>query len=241
MQKFLFEILNYILSLKKRQYCKKLKKYADANAVKGNNACHKASVTLDLSVESKSKKAKINSEVREIVEKCAMNPGKILNVIKKKGTAVYRINFADKILGYIGEKEGFIPPLSGFRALYLNFVINFILYKKILFCFETEPMFVLKPCAPDIHALLYQLHLWYAYKSGLSGYDEKTRRKFSAALNPEIASNVIAGLKVGEIYALQEAIARDAEAIEFVLDFSKEFEGAKKVINKINSGQSASV
>ena len=41
--------------------------------------------------------------------------------------------------------------------------------------------------------------------------------------------------------ALKEAVKRDMEAIDFVLELSKEHEGSKKTLDKIKNGEKASL
>ena len=43
------------------------------------------------------------------------------------------------------------------------------------------------------------------------------------------------------IISLQEAVARDQEATEFVLDYTNSIEGSKQVIEKIKNDGSANV
>ena len=43
------------------------------------------------------------------------------------------------------------------------------------------------------------------------------------------------------IFSLQEAVARDQEASEFVLDYTNSIEGSKHVIEKIKKDGSANV
>ena len=48
----------------------------------------------------------------------------------------------------------------------------------------------------------------------------------------------ISKLSLGEIIALKEAIARDVEAIDFVVNLSKEYDASKKLLKKLKSGAS---
>lgn len=45
----------------------------------------------------------------------------------------------------------------------------------------------------------------------------------------------------GKIISLKEAIARDQEATTFVLNYTKEVEGSKKVLDKIKNDGGANV
>ena len=46
-------------------------------------------------------------------------------------------------------------------------------------------------------------------------------------------------LSYQEIMSLKDAIRRDVDAIEFVLELSREHEGSKKTLDKIKSGEKA--
>ena len=75
---------------------------------------------------------------------------------------------------------------------------------------------------------------------GLAGFDEKAQSLFKMNLsltNDEQMKN----LSVENILALKEAIARDTTAAEFVIKLSKEFEGAKNVLNKMKNDGGAQV
>ena len=146
--------------------------------------------------------------------------------IKGANTPVYKIKNADKILSLINEQEGFILPQSGFKALYLNIVLN----KKI--SFKTKEMFVLRNMEVNSYAIAYQFYNWYGYKMKLDGFEQETQKKFKNIF--EICeTNKIDELSFEEILELKSAIKRDIEAIDFVKNLAVKNQMAKKNLQKI--------
>ena len=86
--------------------------------------------------------------------------------------------------------------------------------------------------------MLHQFHKWYGFKMNLPGYDEKAQELFNENLNKMTDG---ADLNVEDILALKEAIARDSEAADFVINLAKESTGAKKALNKIKQDGSAEI
>ena len=139
--------------------------------------------------------------------------------------------FSSSILG----REVFISPISGLKAFYLNFFTALLSEKRLKFSFKPEAMFVLKDAEPSIYFILHQFYLWYGYTKGLPGYDEKSRSLLKAHIDVMSESDVN-GMSVEEIIGLKEAIARDREAAEFVIQLAKESSGAKKALEKMQQG-----
>lgn len=194
-----------------------------------------ASETLTITSETNKILDTITSEVINIVKTCETDPKKLLDFVQDHGTPVYRIKKADKILKRIKEEEGFISPISGLKAFYLNFFTALLSEKRLKFSFKPEAMFVLKDAEPSIYFILHQFYLWYGYTKGLPGYDEKSRSLLKAHIDVMSESDVN-GMSVEEIIGLKEAIARDREAAEFVIQLAKESSGAKKALEKMQQG-----
>ena len=77
--------------------------------------------TVTLSAQTNQNIELVRKNVSDIMSACANNPDKLLEYIEAQGTKVYKLKNADKILKSIGEEEGLITPLKGYKALYLNF------------------------------------------------------------------------------------------------------------------------
>ena len=86
--------------------------------------------------------------------------------------------------------------------------------------------------------MLHQFHKWCAFKKDLPGFDEKSQALFKENLNKMSDGK---DLSVEEIIALKEAIARDAQAAEFVIQLAKESDGVKNALNKIKNDGSAEI
>ena len=99
-------------------------------------------------------------------------------------------------------------------------------------------MFVLRDMDINIYYMLHQFHKWYGFKKNLPGYDELAQDLFKK--NLENMSDT-QEMTVEEILSLKEAIARDAQAAEFVIQLAKESSGAKKALEKIQKDGGAEI
>ena len=232
MRKFLRIFLNKVLKMQedKMRYKAKQNLYSYSCGHVSSHITSFATVSFDSKMREKMKKMK--DTVKTIVKKNINTPEKLLEYVEKSGTRVIKIPYADKILSYVGEQEGFITPKSGFEALYLNIVLN----KKI--AFKTPEMFVLRDLPVNIYVMSHQFHKWYSYKMELPGYDYATQENFKRIFEFSDPKKV-QQLSYSEVMSLKEALRRDVDAIEFVLELSKEQEGSKKTLDKIKNGEKA--
>ena len=99
-------------------------------------------------------------------------------------------------------------------------------------------MFVLRNMEINVYYMLHQFHKWYGFKKKLPGYDEKSQQLFKENLNTMTDG---ADLTIDEIIALKDAIARDAQAAEFVIQLAKESEGAQKALKKMKNDGGAEI
>ena len=176
----------------------------------------------------------VKSCVNDIVTSSNCDPEKLLEYVKISKTPVYKLTGASKILKNIKEEPGFIPEKKGFEALFISLVT----FNGIKF--STAPMFIIENKKADRLDILYHFYKWYSMKSGLSGFDfnsQKMLKKYYA--NPELLSYKT--LKLEEIIHLQEAISRDNEATNYVLDYDKKTSVSKKVSDKISKDGGANV
>lgn len=165
---------------------------------------------------------------------------KLLTFVEEHGTPVYKIAHADKLLAKINEEEGFITPLKGFKAFYLNFVTGLFAQKKLYLSFKSNEMFVMRDGEINIYYMLHQFHKWYGFKKNLPGYDEMAQDLFKDNLD-NMSDSDVKEMSIEEILALKEAIARDAQAAEFVIQLAKESTGAKKALDKMKNDGGASI
>ncbi len=204
--------------------------YSYKNGTTSSHITSFATVSFDLKTREKMRLMKEN--VKALVKKNIKTPEKLLEYVEKSGTKVIKNPYADKILSYVKEEEGFITPKSGFEALYLNLLLN----KKI--SSKTPEMFVLRDLPLNIYVMSHQFHKWYSYKMKLPGYDSAAQENFKKVFEFSDPKKV-EQLSYQEIMSLKDAIRRDVDAIEFVLELSREHEGSKKTLDKIKSGEKA--
>lgn len=230
-QKFIYSIL----ALQEKVLNKKLGKHC--KSIYSNTTSKKAvaqAASLELTSETEKNKIKLENNVKLILKKYENNPQNLLEFIQKNGTKVYKIPFANKILNLINYEEGFIVGVQGYKGLYLNIVVAVLAGEKIKLSFKTEPMFVLRNLPLDKYFLMQQFHKWYAMKLKLPGFDSESQNNFQKFLNS--ADEDVKSLSIEEIFGLKEAIARDIEAINFIVDLAKSTAGSKNAWEKITTG-----
>ena len=232
---FIQKLIYSILGIQEKILRKKLRRnfkpiYTNSTSKKtfGNGA------SLELKCQTEKNKSKVENNVKTILKKYENNPQKLLAFIRKNGTKVYKIPFANKILAIICYEEGFVASTHGLKALYLNTVIPIFTDEKIKFSLKSEPMFVLRNLPLDRYCMIQQFHKWYAMKLNLPGFDAEAQNNFQKYVNSNDEN--IKSLSVEEILGLKEAIARDVEAINFILDLAKSTSGAKNALKKITTG-----
>ncbi|MBR1908300.1 hypothetical protein IJ818_05135 [bacterium] len=228
MHKIIKQISLFILSMQEKILSFKLK---GALGTTFTNSTSKTVLTKDYTVnfssETEKNKQKLKDEVTLILKEFNNDVDKILGYIELEGTKVYNLKFAEKILKLIGEEKGFITAIDGFKA----FVLNLILEKKI--SFKSEDIFVVEDKNVEPYSLIHQFHKWYAKKLNLPGFDKKSQKIFKKYLKND---KDVSKLKMEEIVSLKEAIARDTDAINFVVDLAKNSEGSKEALKKIVDG-----
>lgn len=190
--------------------------------------------SFSLVSDEKAKKEKLNTEIKNILKKYKNDKEAIIDFIVKNKTKVFKIKDANKMLDVIGEEKGLISAHTGYKALYLNY----LLYRKI--SLKSDPVFVIEDGEVDIYYLIQQFHRWYFMKNNFNGFDEKSQ-ELLRQVNKGNEDRIISKLKPEEITGLQKAIARDVESITFVTNYARETSGAKGALQKITSGVGASI
>lgn len=225
----------FALYAKKRRLKKMLKRYS---VTKVGNDLSKTIISDGANVTLNAKGLALTEQVREdikvIVEQCGCDGQKLLDYVRAANTRVHTVVNAEKLLKNINEEEGFISEKKGFEALYLSFITLSGLKLK------TEPMFVFGKSNPERYLVLYGFYKWYSMRSGLGGFEYEIQKKYNKFMKNINTAN-IKTLPLEEIAGLQEAIARDSEATDFVLNYEKEKDVAKKLIKKISEDGGASV
>lgn len=237
---FIQKFVYWVLSLQEKYLRNSLK-----GSLKKSFSCSTSKIvfsksdSLKLNSLTKKNKERLDKEVQIILKHCENNPDKVFQFIEKKGTKVHKILYADKILRLIGLEEGLVSKLNGIKALYLTAVLM-ILGKEKKISITTKPMFVMRNLPLNPYYTIQQFHKWYAAKLEMPGFDAKSQENFQKYLD-NINDESMKSLSMEEIIGLKEAIARDVEAINFVINLAKSTKGAKNALNKMTAENGAFV
>lgn len=212
---------DYLQNRLKRKYG-----YSPNKSIKG--------CTLELKDKEKVTLELLNKEVREILKKCKNDPQKILDFIKEHGTEVYVAKNAKKFLNAINENTGFITERSGFNALVISYLTENRLKLK------TKPMIIIDSDELSLYYIIHDLHRWCAMKNKLPGFEEKAQRLL-LKINDKNEDKIIAKLSKDDMKKLSQAIARNVQSINFIGQYTKENEGSKKALKKIQTDDGASI
>ncbi len=220
------KIVYFFLEMQEKTLRRRLSKHLKTS---GANSTSKTvfgkGVTMTLNAETQKNIELVRKNVADIVNTCANNPEKLLQFAESKGTKVYKIDNADKILNIIKEEEGLITPLEGIEALYINIITN------SGFSFKSKPMFIMRNGSIDPYYMVHQFYKWYAMEMKLPGFDFMSQKIFKIYLNSDGA--LLSNLNLDEMIGLKEAINRDREATDFAIQLAKTMEGSKKVLKKM--------
>lgn len=234
--KNIFKDLKYFfLSIKEKNLEKKLEKTTKRSYTnKTTKTIFGSAGDVTLNTETLRLIELVKENVTTIVKKVNCNPNELLNYIKISKTPIYRINNADKLLAIIKEEEGLITEQEGLNALYLSIITGQGLK------FKTPPMFILRNGEIDKYYMLHHFYRWYSLKSNLPGFEYQIQKKFKEYLLDN-SEAVINKFTMEDIISLKEAIARDQEATTYVLNYTKEVDGSKNVLNKIKNNKGADI
>lgn len=220
------------------------KKHAEKN-IYFKNSTTKRIVTsccdVNFTKETEKKRKEIEEDLKVIVKKYINEPEKLIQYIKMQGVNVYKVNNAEKILKKIGEEEGFITPLKGLKALFLNSIINFLTENKTSLKLSTNEMFIFNTNKTEIYTIARALYKYFGYKNNMPGYDYKTQEIFKKVYNRKSRQRFFSTCSINDMYACKEAIARDLESINFTINLSVEYDGSKNALKKIKETNSANI
>ena len=203
-----------------------------------------AGCTLKFSVETEKKKKEINEKLKNLVTKYIKTPEKLIQYMELKGCKVYKVKNANKLLQKIGEEEGFLTPLKGFKAFLISLVIGIFYEHKFKLNFSTNEMFIFNTGEIEIYTIARALHKYYGYRNNLPGFDYKSQEIFKRVYNKAHNGNTSPFVNMNslkDMYACKEAIARDIESINFTIELSIEYERAKKALNKLQTANSTNI
>ncbi len=190
--------------------------------------------SFELTGEVKKTKAKLKNGMQVILKKFGDYPEALLTFVEKSGTEVYKLTSADKFLRLIGCEQGFVITPKGLKSFYINTIVAAFAGKGVKFSTETEPKFILNKKTPEKYFIIQQFYKWYAKKLNLPGFEPETQDTLQKFLNS--SDEDIKNLSVEEILELKEAIARDVESIDFIVDMAKNTEGSQNAMKKMTDG-----
>ena len=220
------KIVYFFLEMQEKSLRRRLSKHLKTSGVNSTSkTVFGKGVTMTLNAETQKNIELVRKNVTDIVNTCANNPEKLLQFVESKGTKVYKIDNADKILNIIKEEEGLITPLEGIEALYINIITN------SGFSFKSKPMFIMRNGSIDPYYMVHQFYKWYAMEMKLPGFDFMSQKIFKIYLNSDGA--LLSNLNLDEMVGLKEAVNRDKEATDFAIQLAKTVEGSKKVLEKM--------
>lgn len=171
----------------------------------------------------------VQKNVTDIIKTTNNNPQKLLDYIEAQGTKVFKIKNATKLLEKVNEHTGLITELHGIKALYINIITG----QGTIFI--TKPLFIISDKEIDYYMLLREFYLWYSLKMKLPGFDFKTQEKFKKYLKYSQNAS-FKKLSYEEMIKIKEAISRDKEANEFVMQVIREKDGGANVFGKMTTG-----
>lgn len=235
MKNIIKKIKYFFLSQQEKNIQNKLKKTTKKSFTnKTSKTIFGTAANVTLNTETQKLVELVKTNVATIIKKVDCNPDELLNYVKAANTPVYKINNADKLLGFIQEEEGIIYEQEGITALYLSIITG----QGIKF--KTQPMFILRDGEIDKYYMLHHFYRWYSIKSNLPGFEYSVQKKFKQFI-VDNSDEMLKKFTMEDIVALKEAIARDQEATEFVLEYTKQVEGSKNVIDKIKNSGGANI
>ncbi len=230
-QNFIYSIAEFQEKFLRKKLGRKFKSsYSNTTSKK----IYSRAASLELTGATQKNKIKLENNITTILKKYDNNPQKLLDFVSRSGTNVYKKPFANKILALIKCEEGFISKLNGIKALYLNIFLK-ITGEDVKISFKTEPMFLVRNLPLENCYIIQQFHKWYAMKLNLPGFDAESQENFQKFITPT-NDDKIKELSVEEILGLKEAIAREVDAINFVVELAKSTEGSKNALRKMTAG-----
>ena len=230
MDNFIDKMKKKALDLKKKTIIKELREKGTNYTGNTGKKIISGAGTVEISAKTQELIKLVKSEVSTINKSANGDSEKLLAYIEAEGTKVYRITNATKLLGKVNEHTGFITGLDGAKAIYIKTLTGNGIGVN------SDPVFIISSETDiDYYMLLREFYLWYSYKKGLGGFDFRTQEIFKRYMNNN-KNIAVCNLTYEEMCRLQEAIQRDSEANDFVMEYIRQKEGGEKVLKKMQNG-----
>lgn len=221
-----------MLNKKKKAMINALKEKQGKTSYSGNTGKKiiSSNETVTLNTQTDKIRKEIKQEVTNLYKTFEGDSDKLLDYVMSHGTKVYRTSNASVLLEKINEHTGFITPLEGTKAVYVNSITGGGLGTS------SEAMFIVNSDKEiDFYMLLREFYLWYSYKKNMDGFDFETQEVFKKYMNNK-KNPKMAKLSYDDMCSLQEALDRDSEANEFVMEIVRAKEGGANVLKKMQDG-----
>lgn len=186
-----------------------------------------SSLSLTMETEKNSEIVRLN--MLDLVKKADFSTDFLVKYIQEKGFKIFFIKDVQKILALLNEEQGLILKRTGFEAFMLNLLTGCEIG------FSSKPVFIFDKNAKDFYLILFNIYKLEGYIKNLPGYDDISCRLFKQYRKTAEKSD-ISQLTFEELSSLKEAVARDNEASEFVIEVAKKRDGAKNASLKIKNG-----
>lgn len=181
--------------------------------------------SLNINAQAEEKINAVKKRAFELVNIYNKSTLGLLNYIEGRGYKVIKNSHAKKILKLIEEKPGFIPEAKGIKALIINIITGSEL------SLTSKPLFILEKNNIKISEILHDFYLWLAMDMGLPGFEAETRKVFiKYFIKGE--DSMLNKIQINQMLMLKQAVSRDKEAIEFVIDFEKNTKSTKLELTK---------
>ena len=180
--------------------------------------------TLDISAKTLANIDAVKNEMTSLVNKSKYSPDTLLEYIKDNGIKTVFVRDITKLLNLMGEEQGFITERRGLDGLILNLLAGNGL------SFKSKPVVVLEEGNKDFYYLLFTVYKLSGFLHKLPGYDFEAQSLFKTYSKFGDKADT-SRLKIEQLSALKEAVARDNEASSFVIEISKQRDSAIKKDN----------
>lgn len=231
------KLIDYLVSKKKKpKLSASISVRNSTNKYSMNSSC-----TMALTSATEEKKQKIYHDVKKVVVGYFNTPEKLIQYMKARGCKIYRIKNAEKLLAYISEEEGFISPLKGHKALFINLLTSFCSSEKMNFKLYSKEIFIFDEKNTEIYTIARAYFKYVGFKNNLPGYDYNSQETFKRVYGQRNQSSPFSECSIKDMYACKDALARDMESINFTLELSKEYEMAKKAALKVTTEKGANI
>lgn len=227
---FLQRVIYTFLSMKEKGLKLRLDKHLRTSATNSTSkTVISGNCSLTLNTQTNKNIELVKQNMRDIVKESKFSSDFLLNLISKKGVKVVFIKDAYKLLALLSEEQGLILERKGFCAFILNLIAGCGI------SFSSKPLFILEKNNKDFYFLLFHYYKLHGYFQKLPGLDRTSQELFKFySKMPEKCD--VSQLGFEELNSLKEAVARDNEASEFVIEIAKQKDGAKNALSKLKDG-----